>query len=112
LIALRDKHVAHSVNDFEKCDAIAVMIGKPGSVWRDGSGIGVVKKQTVGISRALVRKAIAHINTLRQFLESQLPAQRVALHAEFQAKLAKTGKWEMAPIMKLSDCSKVAERRK
>ena len=25
VIALRDKHVAHSVNDFEQCDAIAVM---------------------------------------------------------------------------------------
>jgi len=112
LIAMRDKHVSHSVNDFEQCDAVAVMIGKPGSVWRDGSGIGVTKKQTVGISWALVRKAISHINALRQFLESELPAQREALHAEFQANLAKTGKWEMAPITKLSDRSKVAERRK
>ena len=60
----------------------------------------------------MLRKAIAHINRLRQFLESELPAQREALHAEFHADLAKTGKWEMAPIMKLSDRSKVAERRK
>jgi hypothetical protein len=112
LIALRDKHVSHSVNDFEQCNAIAVMIGKPGSVWRDGSGIGVTKQQTVGISRALVLKAISHINALRLFLESELPAQRESLHAEFQANLAKTGMWEMAPIAKLSDRSRVAERRK
>jgi hypothetical protein len=112
LIALRDKHIAHSVNDFEQCDAVAVMIEKPGSLWRDGSGIGVMKKQTVGISWALVREAISHINALRQFLESELTAQREALHAEFLANLAMTGKWEMAPITKLSDRSKVAERRK
>ena len=112
LIALRDKHIAHSVNDFEQCDAIAVMIGKPGSFCRDGSGIGVVKKQTIGISRTLVHKAISHIRVLRQFLESELPAQREALHAEFQDNLAKTGKWEWAPVMNFSDRSKVAERRK
>lgn len=111
LIALRDKHIAHSVNDFEQCDAIAVMIGKPGSVCRDGSGIGVMKNQIVGISRTLVCKAITHINALRRFLESELPAQRKALYAEFKANLAKTGKWEMAP-MKIPDHSKVAERRK
>jgi hypothetical protein len=112
LIALRDKHVAHSVNDFEQCDAIAVMIGKPGSACRYGSGIGVTKKQAVGISRTLALKAISHINALRQFLESELPAQREALHAEFQANLAKTGKWEWAPTVNFSDRSKVAERRK
>lgn len=112
LVDLRDKHVAHSVNDFEQCDAIAVMIGKPGSVWRDGSGIGVTKKQLIGISRTLVLKAIFHINALRQFLESGLPAQREALHAEFRDNLAKTGKWEWAPFTKLSDRNKVAERRK
>jgi hypothetical protein len=112
LVAMRDKHIAHSVNDFENCDAIAVMVGKPGSIWRDASGIGVTKKQTVGISRTLVLKAISHINALRQFLESEIPAQREALHAEFQSNLAKTGEWEMAPIVKLSDRSKVAARRK
>lgn len=90
LIALRDKHVAHSVNDFEQCDAIAVMIGKPGSILRDGSGIGVVRKQMVGISGLLVRKAISHIGALRQFLESELPVKRKALYDEFQANLAKT----------------------
>lgn len=112
LIALRDKHVAHSVNEFEQCDAIAVMIGKPGSTLRYGSGIGVTKNQTIGISRALVLKAISHINALRQFLESEIPALREALDAEFQADLAKTIKLEMAPIVKLTDRSKIAERRK
>jgi hypothetical protein len=112
LIALRDKHIAHSVNDFEQCDAIAVMIGKPGSEYRYGGGIGATKQQTVGINRTLVRKAIFHINELRQFLESELQIQREALHVEFQDNLAKTGEWEMAPIVKFSDRSKVAERRK
>lgn len=112
MITLRDKHIAHSVNDFEQCDAVAVMIGNPRSGWRDGSGIGVTKKQMIGITRALILKAISHIKTLRQFLESELPAQREALYAEFQADLAKTGKWEMAPLTNISDRNKIAKRRK
>lgn len=112
LIAMRDKHVAHSVNDFEQCEPVAIVIRKPGVGWRDGSGIGVVKKQSIGISRALVQKAVAHINALREFLEKELPAQRTSLHAEFQANFRETGKWEMAPIMKLSDRSRIAERRR
>jgi hypothetical protein len=112
LIAMRDKHVAHSVNDFEQCESVAIMIGKPGTGWRDGSGIGVVKKRSIGISRTLVCRAVSHINALRQFLEAELPAQRNALQAEFHAHLERTGKWEMAPIMKVSDRGKVAERRR
>jgi len=112
LIALRDKHVAHSVNDFEQCEAIAIVIGTLGAKWRDGSAIGVVKKQSIGISKAIVQAAVFHISALRSFLEAELPAQRVALHADFLANFQETGKWEMAPIMKLSDRSKVAERRR
>lgn len=112
LIALRDKHVAHSVNDFEQCEAVAIVIGVPGAEWRDGSAIGVVKKQTIGISKAIVQAAISHINALRSSLEAELPVQRGVLHAEFLAHFQKTGRWEMAPIMKQSDRSKVAERRR
>lgn len=112
LIALRDKHVAHSVNDFEQCESIAIVIGRPGAEWRDGSAIGVVKKQSIGISKAIVKRAVFHINALRTFLEAELPAQRVALHADFLASFQETEQWEMAPIMKLSDRSKVAERRR
>lgn len=112
LIALRDKHVAHSVNDFEQCESVAIVIGRPGVKWRDGSAIGIVKKQSIGISKVIVQRAVYHINALRSFLEAELPAQRVALHADFLTSFQETGKWEMAPIMKLSDRSKVAERRR
>jgi len=112
LIALRDKHVAHSVNEFEGCESVAIVIGTPGVGWRDGNGIGVIKKQSIGLTRTLVQKAVAHINALHHFLEADLPARRAALHAEFQASFQTTGKWEMAPIMKLTDRSKIAVRRK
>lgn len=112
MIALRDKHIAHSVNDFEDCEAIAIMIGKPGSGWRDGSGVGVVMKQTIGMSRILLQQAIQHIEALKQFIEADLSVQRNAVYVEFQENLAKTGKWEMAPIVKFPDRAKISERRK
>ncbi len=112
LISLRDKHVAHSVNDFEDCQAVAVMIGTPAAGWRDGSGVGVVIKQTVGISRALLRRAIAHIEVLKRFVESEISAQRLVVYSEFREYLAKGGKLEMAPIVKLSDRASVSQRRK
>jgi len=112
LIALRDKHVAHSVNDFEQCEAIAIVIGRPGAQWRDGSAIGVAKKQSIGISKALIQRAILHISAVREHLEAEIPAHRLGLHTEFLATFQKTGQWEMAPLMKLSDRSKLAERRR
>ena len=112
LIALRDKHIAHSVNDFEHCQAVAVMIGTPGLGWRDGSGVGVVIKQAIGISRALVRRALAHIDVLKQFVDSEISEKRYAVYSEFQEHLAKGGSWEMAPIVSPSDRANIADRRK
>lgn len=37
-------------------------------------------------------RIMSHISALRQFLESELPAQRETLYAESQADLAKTSK--------------------
>lgn len=112
LVALRDKHIAHSVNDFEGCEAVAIMIGKNGEEWRYGGGIGVVQKQSIGITQALIIEALAHIASLRQFLEADLSTKRTSLHLQFQANFQKTGKWEIAPVVQLSDRSKITERRR
>lgn len=112
IIALRDKHIAHSVNDFERCESIAIVVGKPGGEWRDASAVGVAMKQSIGISKVRIQRAVEHINALRGFLEADLASQRVVLHDEFRANFDQTGKWDMAPIPIFSDRSKISERRR
>ncbi len=112
LVTLRDKHVAHSVNDFEDCQPVAIVVGRPESGWRDGSGVGVVIKQTVGISADLLRRAIVHIDNLHQWVTRDLETKRIAIYQTFRDDFKNTGRWEMAPLVKLSDRAKISRRRK
>ncbi len=112
LISLRDKHIAHSVNDMEDCKAIAVVIGSHGGQWRDGSAIGVVMKQSIGISRVLIQRALVHISALQTFLESGMMEKRQRLHEEFLLEFKEGKKLELTPIVKFSDRSKIGDRRK
>jgi hypothetical protein len=111
LLSLRDKHIAHSVNDFEDCQAIAIVVGRPETGWRDGSAIGIAIKQTIGISSELLHRAIKHIESLKEFVEVQIGTRRLLVYSEFQKAFAKDGKWEATPMVKMSDRSRVARRR-
>lgn len=111
LIALRDKHIAHAVNDFEGCEAVALVVAKPGEKWRDASGVGVVIKQTVGMSRKLVQQAALHIDALKKHIAADLEARRLVVYAEFQADFAQGKQLHAAPLLTLSDRSNVAKRR-
>ena len=112
LIALRDKHVAHSVNDCEYCEAIAVLVGKPELGWRDGSGVGVIIKQSVGLTRKLLKRTMVHIENLKIAISGEIEALRLEVYEEFKADFAQDSNREMVPLVKLSDRSKVSERRK
>jgi hypothetical protein len=112
ILALRDKHIAHSVNDFEDCQAVAIVVGRPEAGWRDGGGVGVVIKQTVGISRKLLQRAITHIENLKEFIATELEAKRLAVYAEFREAFARDGRWEEAPIVTMSDRSRISQRRR
>jgi hypothetical protein len=106
LISLRNKHISHSVNEFESCEA-----GTPGLGWRDGGAIGVAETQSIGLSRAMVRHAIAHITGAVNFLSTTIEKQRAELYNEFKTQFAKDGKWEMAPLARVPDRSNISKRR-
>jgi hypothetical protein len=111
LLALRNQHVAHSVNEFERCTATAVIVGTSENGWRDGSGVGVVFQKTVGLSRRLLRRAVTHINTIRGSLTKRFEALRVEVYEEFKTKFQQDGKWKMAPMVHRTDRTNVATRR-
>jgi hypothetical protein len=112
LISLRDKHVAHSVNDFEECEAVAIVVGRPEVGWRDGSGVGVIMKRSVGISASLLKRAIAHIAVVQKIVSNIVEGLRIEVYTEFKESFDKDQKWECAPLVHFSDRSAVAKPRK
>jgi hypothetical protein len=111
LIALRDKHVAHSVNDFEECQAVATFVGKPGAALRDGGAVGVIMKRSVGITVALLERAVAHVERMKAYIDGEVDRVRLEVYAEFKEANARGEKWEMAPIYHASNRADIAKRR-
>lgn len=111
LIAIRDKHVVHSVNEFEQSKATGVMVGTPQGEWRP-AGVGVTQAYHIGLSGKIVKHAIAQITDMLGRISADIDKKRPELFQEFSAKFAKDGKWEMAPIVQFPDRENVAKRRK
>ncbi|MCP2214231.1 hypothetical protein AB7M42_008784 [Bradyrhizobium diazoefficiens] len=64
LVDLRDKHIAHSVSEFEQCEATTVMVGSADEkTWRL-AGVAYSAMTIVGLTRATVARAIDHISSM------------------------------------------------
>jgi hypothetical protein len=110
LIAVRDKHVAHSVNEFEQCAATGVMVGTPETKWR-AAGVGFTRHSIIGLSRSIVEQAVAQVSNMIAILNSNIEQSRFALYEEFRAKFEQDGKWEMAPLATFPSRENVPKRR-
>jgi hypothetical protein len=110
LIAIRDKHIAHSVNDFERSDATGVMVGTPQTKWRP-AGVGVTMIQAIGLSRRIVEQVITQISDMREVATGHIDRIRPQLFQVFCDEYAREGKWEMAPVARFPDRGNVQKRR-
>ena len=111
LVSVRDKHVAHSVNDFEQSDATTVMVGTPDhKSWRV-AGIGLTSLNVIGLSLDLVEKATAQITPMLHFLDGRINENRNALYEEERNRFAKDGKWTVAPMFHFNDRKNASKRR-
>jgi hypothetical protein len=110
LMAVRNKHVAHSVNDFERAEATGVMVGTPQTQWRP-AGIGIATTFAVGLSRKLVEQAIMQIDGMLAAINVRIVEMRPDLFQEFCAQIEEEGKWQVAPFPRLPDRDKVDKRR-
>jgi hypothetical protein len=110
LYDLRNKHIAHSVNDFEGCEPAGIIVGRSESGWRAG-GVGVVLMQGVGLSLKLLNRAVAHIDAMRAFLKNEVVQLRPKVYEVFRAEFEATGKWEMVPALRMPSREKIGERR-
>jgi hypothetical protein len=111
LIDVRDKHVAHSVNEFERFEATTLMVGTPdGTSWRV-AGMGLTSLNSIGLSLRLVEAAIEQISRMLRVLDQKIDEDRKALYEEERSRFARDGKWEIAPAFHLPDRKNVAKRR-
>ncbi len=110
LVAVRDKHVAHSVNEFEMSEAVGIMVGPEQEPWR-AQGIGFTATIAIGLNRKILRAPIAQTESMIAALNSFSDQKRIQLFGDFQAKYAEDGKWEMAPAFKFPMRGNAAKRR-
>lgn len=80
LIAIRDKHVAHSVNEFERSEATGVMVGTPETKWRP-AGVGVTQIHSIGLSRRIVEQAIVQITNMLGVVSARIDQIRIEAEA-------------------------------
>ena len=111
LIALRDKHVAHSVNNFEDAETFAMTLASPQAQLRDAGAVGAIIKQSIGIARLRVRKAIAHISSVMTYVDADLDTRRHEVYAEFKESFEKGETFAAAPLLKATDPKSVWRSR-
>ena len=112
LIAIRDKHVAHSINEFELCQSVAMIVQRPDGSQYDGCGVGVILQQKVGISAQQLQGALAHISVLLNYVKRDLKAFRVLIYEEFKVAFDAGQTFELAPISRGTDRQNVTKSRR
>jgi hypothetical protein len=110
LVDLRDKHVAHSVNEFERCEPTTVMVGTPQSGWRM-AGIGFTTNQTIGLTGAMVDQAIDQTNSMLGLLYNIVEKKRVSLFETERTQFLASGSWEQVPFVTFPSRENVSKRR-
>jgi hypothetical protein len=114
LYALRDKHVAHSVNDFERATTVGVVVTDKSFrlLGTNPSGVGVTKLSMVGLPMSNLKLCPAHIGGMISLIESRIAELRATIHQQIRPLLQVGEIIEMAPLFAFADRSKVGERRR
>jgi len=110
LIDVRNKHVAHSVNEFERCDATTVMVGGDAKGWRL-AGIGVVENHVIGLTGSMVDSAIRQTEEMAGLVYRASQEKLKNLFDEEQNKYASTGRWAAIPMYIDPQRTNVGKRR-
>lgn len=112
LVAMRDRHVSHSVNEFERCDAVGIIV-TDATFQRQGDagGVGVATLSTVGLTRSKLDQIHAHIPPIIDMLRARIQLLKLKLYAEIKAQLEREGRWDMMPIARFPTLENIAKRR-
>ncbi|MGO7564734.1 hypothetical protein ACC754_35690 [Rhizobium johnstonii] len=112
LVEMRNRHVSHSVNAFERCDALGIIV-TDSAFQRQGdvTGVGVATLTTIGLGRARLEQIHSHIPPMLELLQARIQIVKLRLHAEMKDQLASEGKWDMMPIVRFPELENIAKKR-
>jgi len=112
LCDLRNKHIAHSVNDCERCDTVGVIVTKPDNTRKpDISGVGVTILTSIGLTKEKLSAADVHIGTILNFVKERIDTLRPLIHDDMKARLASGSNWRPAPIVRFPKPESVFKKR-
>jgi len=101
LMDLRNKHIAHSVNEYEHCDAAGmVVLDANHNQIEDGvAGVGVVLQESLGISPKRLERAMHQAEFCQNYLQKKIDQLRGVLYREMEKDVAENG-WKIAPLVR------------
>lgn len=114
LYTLRDKHVAHSVNDFERAATVGVVVTDASyRLWdTNPSGVGVVKQSIVGLTKPMLQDCPRHIERMLELVDTRIVELRQLIHAEMRSQLTLGDIMKLTPLVKSPNRSKIAVQRR
>ncbi len=102
LFALRQKHVAHSVNEYEYCDPIGVIVLDKNRQRKMGLiGFGVISLMAVGMSDAMLKGAIELVDDISGRVNGRADTLGRRVYAALKEHLDGGGAWEISPVARL-----------
>jgi hypothetical protein len=111
LYALRDKHIAHSVNEFERCDPAGIIVFTPEGVLQEGiSGAGVILQTRIGMPLQILEKAVHHIEQCITYLKNRINELRPQVHADMKADLPNG--WSMVPMVTFGNDQNAVQKKR
>jgi len=102
LYDLRDKHIAHSVNEFERCEPAGMVVYTPEGLIQEGvSGVGVVLQTVIGLPLQRLEQAVHHVEHCINFIKIRIEELRPLVHADMKAEMPDG--MELVPMVKFND---------
>lgn len=113
LYNLRDKHIAHSVNDFERADAVGVVTIDNNSqlLSTNPCGVGVVLTASIGMPFVKLQECPIHLEKMIELIDQKILGLRTEICKQFHPTLKVGQRVEIHPMGKVPNRGKIAKRR-
>jgi len=113
LSSLRDKHIAHSVNDFERAEAVGVVTitNDLRLLSTNPCGVGVVLTVSIGLPFVWLEQCPILMEKMITFIDGRINSLRIEICKQFHPTLKVGDKVEIHPFIQIANRDKIEKRR-